>query len=42
MKAVVPYLERNLENRLSEVHDLKLNYLTSEQEPTNKTINSQS
>ena len=42
MKAVVPYLGQNFENRLSEVHDLELKYLTSEQEPTNKTINSQS
>lgn len=42
MKAIVLYLGLNFENKLSEVHDLKLKYLTPEQEPINKIIKSQS
>lgn len=42
MKAIVLYLGLNFENKLSEVHDLELKYLTPEQEPINKIIKSQS
>lgn len=42
VKAIVPYLGMNFENKWSEVHDLECKYLTPEQEPTNKTINSES
>lgn len=42
MKAIALYLRQNFENKLSEVHDLELKYLTSEQDPITKIINLQS